>query len=144
VDLSDPVQMVALLGFTAVEAVFLLTVLALFKSPPPDRRSSAGTPEPPEQPAPSFRPPSSGTARRVGFIPRFGLALGWMICFGVLLALTAVTAIPGGVFLSVAGWWAAALTLFGLTVRQTFKANIALGLLTLAMVVGMGLVARGP
>jgi hypothetical protein len=68
------------------------------------------------------------------------MPLGWVICFGVLLALTALSALPGGALLSVVGWWVVALTLFGLTVRQTFKTNIALGLLTFAIALVLSLV----
>lgn len=141
-DWSDPVRVAALVGFTVVEAVALLAFLALVQAPPPEPANPVAPPTPPDGSPPRFRPPgASGSARRVGFIPRFGLVLGRVICFGVLLALTVVAALPGGGLLAVVGWWVTALLLFGLTVRQTFKANIAIGLVTIALLVSIGAVA---
>jgi hypothetical protein len=90
-DLSDSAQMVVLIWFTAVEAVFLLTALALFQTSPPGPRSSISTLEPPTDPLPPTFQPATGTigpTSRVGFISRFGLLLGWAICFVLLLALS--------------------------------------------------------
>ncbi len=139
-DLSNLVQVMVLIAFVAVEAVVLLVLLTLFQ--PPGPRSSVETTKPSADPAPtSALPPGpSGSVLQVGFLSRFGMPLGWVICFGVLLALTALSALPGGALLSVVGWWVVALTLFGLTVRQTFKTNIALGLLTFAIALVLSLV----
>ncbi len=118
-DLSDPSEILMVVGFTAVESVFLVILILAFQLPPTEPGSSV---------------------RQVGFIPRFGLVAGGTICFGVVLTLTAILALPGGALLSVVGWWVAALKLFGLTVRQTIKANIALGMLNIAMLVAIGAV----
>lgn len=78
-------------------------------------------------------PEAEGTAPRTCFIQRFGPVSGGMICF-----LAASLALPGGILISVVGWWVAALTLFRLSVRQTFKTTIALNLFNLAMVFAIG------
>jgi hypothetical protein len=124
---SDPIVLALLAGFIAVEAVALVAFIALVQVP---------LPEPPD------RPP--GSRRRAGFVPRFGLPRAGLICFAVLLCLTAVSVLPYGAIPAVVGWWYAALALFGLTVRQALKANIVLALVNVAVLVAGGLVDAGP
>jgi hypothetical protein len=117
IDLSEPLEVLALVWGTGLEAVFLLILLRIFQPPPPE-------------PGPA--------ARRPAFLERFALLPGWIVCFAVLLPLVLCLALPGGALVAIVGWWAAALGLFGLTVRQTLKANIALGLFNWALVLAVG------
>jgi hypothetical protein len=141
---SDPFLLALLAGFIAVEAAVLVGFIALVQVPLPDPAATSAPPEPPGGPPESWRRAgASGSGRRAGFIPRFGLPLAGVICFGVLLSLTVVSALPYGAMPAVVGWWVAALTLFGLTVRQTLKANIVLALVNIAVLVASGLVDIG-
>jgi hypothetical protein len=137
IDFSDLETWLILIGFTAAQTVFLVVMLLLFQ--PPFTPSSSHEPD---ETSPDGVPRSRGkTVRRAGFIRRFGLFPGGAICFGFLFALTAVQAFPGGILAAIIGWWVLALTLFGLTVRQTFKLNIAFALFGVALMVGLGLAA---
>ena len=138
---SDPLAPVFVAAFIAVEAAVLLGFIALVQPPQRDPVTRSAPAVPPDGPQESWRPTDTiRSSRRYGFIPRFGLTLAGAICFGVLLCLTVVSLLPYGFILANVGWWFAALTLFGLTVRQTLKANLTLALVNIAFLVAIGLV----
>ena len=138
---NDPFALAILIGFMAVEAAALLAFIALVQRSHRAPVAGAAPVEPPDvQPGSWRRAGGIGPESRVAFIPRFGLPLAGVICFGVLLALTIVSLLPYGIITATVGWWYAALVLFGLSVRQTLKANIVLALVNIAVLMAVGLV----
>jgi hypothetical protein len=74
-----------------------------------------------------------------GYYARWGGFTGFAICFwmNVLLGILSQLGIPRAVSLVV--WWAIALAVFKLTVRQAIKFNIATGFIYLFIVWGYAL-----
>lgn len=92
-----------------------------------------------------------------GFFARHGQVAGWGVCFGVTLALSAMSlasplAIEGGFasgheiaiwlglilwIMSIVSWWVFALAYLGLTLRQTLKLYLAMDLIVLGLIFGI-------
>src|SRR5262245_42118716 len=78
--------------------------------------------------------------RENNFLTRAGWGPGLFQCVLVIVAATALSILLH----SVAGvliWWAAAIGLFGFTIRQTIKLNIAFAVFHFALLVGIGQLA---
>ena len=115
-DLRDPLAGLVIIAAVVLDTLVLGVAVLFFQGGAPDR-----------DPAPAETEPA---ARRqdVSFFAWWGPGLGWLVCFLVMAGVTTVGFFPFGPLLGTLGWWAAALTVFGLTLRQTIKLNIAFGL----------------
>ena len=114
-DLRDPLAGLAIIGAVVVETL-VLGVAVLFFQGGPGR-----------EPAPAAAEPA-GRQPDASFFAWGGPVQGWTVCFLVMAGVTTIGFFPYGPLLGTLGWWAAALTVFGLTVRQTIKLHIAFGL----------------
>ncbi|MCE9567782.1 MAG: hypothetical protein K8U57_37765 [Planctomycetes bacterium] len=102
-ELSDPATLLALAGLLLVNTLVLGGGVAL------------------------FRPGETG------YFASYGYFAGWAICFGISFGFIALELIRIPFFFLMIAWWAAALMLFQLTIRQTLKLNIAQGVIYLAI-----------
>ena len=120
VEVDSTVLMAILLSLalTLVDALVLIIFLSIVDPP----RAST------QQPGSTIDRSTFVPAPRVGFLERFGPQPSFVICLGVMFVLNMLRIDPAGAILAFIGWWTLALTLFRLTIRQTIKANIVLGL----------------
>jgi hypothetical protein len=63
-----------------------------------------------------------------GFFARNGVRQGWGICLGMIIGLNILALPPVPLIVPIVLWWILALVYLKLTIRQTLKINIALGL----------------
>jgi hypothetical protein len=73
--------------------------------------------------------------REDNFLTRNGRETALFQCFGVLLVVTVLSVFH--MLLGALAWWAAALGLFGFTIRQTIKLNIVFALFHITLAVGV-------
>jgi hypothetical protein len=102
-DFSDPTTNAIFVGLVAFNALTLGVLLAL------------------------FRPGEAG------YFARNGHPSGWAVCVAVSAGFAALSLLDVTVLVSVVAWWAVALLVFRLTVRQTIKLNLAQTLFYLAL-----------
>lgn len=116
-DLSDPETALLVAGLIVLNTLILGGLLAL------------------------FRP------GEYGFFAQHGFLIGWAICFGVSVYfnMLGLLRLPFGISfgISVVMWWLIALKVFGLSLRQTIKLNIAQAVIFVLLLFGIAAVVGG-
>jgi hypothetical protein len=126
-DLRDPLAGLAILAAVVLDTLVLGVALMFFQGGGPAPESVGAEP--------------TGRREDGSFFAQWGPGMGWTVCFLVMAGGTTISFFPFGPLLGTVGWWVAALTLFGLTVRQTIKLNIAFGLMYVLLLVAITAVA---
>jgi hypothetical protein len=136
---DDPIRLAIAVVCIALESAALLGFIALVQPPLRDSDETHLPPKPLNEAVPTIRRTNKNRRTcRIRFIERYGLPLAAILCFGVLLILNVIALIPYGWIPAMVGWWMAALMLFGLTVRQAFKAYIVLIMASIGFLLAIG------